>query len=158
MPESRVCTYFPFSFPTTMILQLTEATLFHWNSAFEFLNHRDGDLKEDYSGLRSATRIQNWVATLSTGMSHRTTDSSLASSHNLHTTDPSSNFSASSRSQAPVTPVRSSSDGLGYRISNFEASDGLYRDALMNLPMHPRRDPSVVSDNTRSMWCRPFTH
>jgi hypothetical protein len=133
----------------TLQLQLTETTLFYWNSAFNFLNLRAHDSKKGYSGLQSATLVQNWMAALSAAPSQRTTESSLASSRHPATMDASTNFSSSSRLGSPL--ATSSSGGLGYRITNYEASDGLYHNAVMNLPKHRWCDPSVVSDDTRSM-------
>ncbi|KAN0129925.1 hypothetical protein V8E53_012251 [Lactarius tabidus] len=44
--------------------------------------------------------------------------------------------------ECPTTPVRSSSDGLGYRISDLEASEGAYRHAVEHLTNLSKRFPS----------------
>jgi hypothetical protein len=150
MYKSHICMYFLFSFPTTMTLQLqlTETTLFYWNSAFDLLNLRAHNLKKDYSGLQLAMLVQNWMAALTAAPSQHTTESSLASSRHPATTDASTNFSSLLRLGLPL--ATSSSGGLGYRITDYEASDRLYCDTVMNPPKHCWRDPSAVSGDTCS--------
>jgi hypothetical protein len=58
--------------------------------------------------------------------------------------------------EPPVTPERAAMGGLHYRRLNSEECDGVYRDALANLPKGNPQDPSVVSDSCQSLQHRLF--
>ncbi|KAN0136758.1 hypothetical protein V8E53_005528 [Lactarius tabidus] len=107
---------------------LTETTLFHWDSSFEFIHHRSNDLKKDFTGVR---KVQSWMAKLqSTGLTFPPTQGSSASACSLATTVANTNHTVSSESQPLVTPARSSSDGVGHRISDVKASNSAYCDSV----------------------------
>ena len=97
-------------------------TLFHLDLAFNFLYRRPYDPKKDFSGAR---KVQTWMAKLQTAASSLPpTQGSSASTCSFVSTIANSNFAPSSGSQRLPMSVQSSSDGLGYRGSDLEASDG----------------------------------
>jgi hypothetical protein len=108
------------------MLQLTETTLFHWDMAVD-LSQRFYDPKTDFSGPNPVV-IRSWVSKVETP--GRRAGASTASNHSYVTTVANTEFTASSGSQPPVTTT----NGLGYRRSDLESSDGGYREALMGLP------------------------
>jgi hypothetical protein len=137
------------------MFQLTETTLFHWDSTFEFIHHRSNDPKKDFAGAR---KVQSWMAKLqSTGPTFPPTQGSSASARSLATTVANTDHTASSESQPLVTPARSSSDGVGHCVSDVEASDGAYRDSVGKLPRYNERIPSMVSDDAHLMWLDTHT-
>jgi hypothetical protein len=123
-----------FSSPTSMF-QLTETTLFHWDLAYEFSSHRLYNAKNDFTGPQTATKVQMWMRKMQTRPSR-----DGGGSDGYVTTIPNTKYTSSSGSQQLiVTSLRSSNDGLGYRGSDVEVSDGAYRD-----PKHGQQAPSAV--------------
>jgi hypothetical protein len=142
------------SFPLfiSTMLQLTETTLFHWDSAFEFSYCRAYDLKKDFSGTR---KVQSWMAKLPSLLP---TQGSSASARSYVSTIANMNCTASLESQHLVTPVWSLSNGLGYHVSDIEASNGAYRHTVGHIPKLSEHFPSLVSDSTHLVWCKSLTH
>jgi hypothetical protein len=53
----------PFFISITIMLQLSETTLFHWDTAVDFLYHRAHDPKKAFSGTK---KVNSWIAKLQT--------------------------------------------------------------------------------------------
>ena len=139
------------------MLLLTETTLFHLDLAFDLLSDRLNNVKKDFSGATSARKVQTWVAKVQTkGLTKRSVGS-LGSSHSYVSSNANTDHTASSGTEPPVTPMRSSPGGLHYRRLDSEESDGAYRRALANLP-RSAQDLSEVSDGYKPVQCQLFTH
>jgi hypothetical protein len=129
------------------MFQLTKTTLFHWDLAYEFLSPRTYNAKNGFSGPQTATKVQTWMNKMQTWPLR-----DGGGSDSYVTTIPNTEYTSSSGSQQLlVTSLRSSNDGLGYRGSDVEVSDGVYRNALMKLPRYNQQVPSEVSDSPYSV-------
>jgi hypothetical protein len=140
------------------MLQLSETTLFHWDTAVDFLYRRAHDPKKAFSGTK---KVNSWIAKLQTTAplaSQPPTQGSSASARSYVTTIANTNRTPSSGSQCPTTPVWSSSNRLGYRVSDLEASEGMYCHAVEHLTNLSKRFPSPVSDSMHLIWFKPLTH
>lgn len=158
MPRSRTSSFF--SIPDHM-LQLTETTLFHWDSThslalgLEFASSYNA--KKNFSGPNTRN-VQMWVSNLqSTGSPLQVGGGQVggvpAGSQSYPTTIANTESSASLGTQ-PVSPMRSSNDGLGYRGVDVEESEAsVYRNALGNLPKRSQRASSGVRVTFNSIWC-----
>ncbi|KAF8267274.1 hypothetical protein EI94DRAFT_1801899 [Lactarius quietus] len=125
------------------MFQLTETSLFYWDLTFKFLHHRYNDPKNDFA---DATEVQSWISKLqSSGQSfpQASTQGSSASTRSLAMTVVTTDHIASLESQLLLTPMRSPSDGVQYRISDVEASDGVYCESVGKLPRYNERMPSM---------------
>lgn len=139
----QICTFF---FSSTTMLLLTETTLFHWNLAFELLTPRLNNVKNSFSGPDVDRKVQTWVVR-SQGNALSPSDVESSSNQSYAVSRASSNFSASSEREPPVTPLRGSDDGLRYRQPDLEECDSAYRQSLRKVPKHSQRDLSPVRDS-----------
>jgi hypothetical protein len=133
------------------MLQLTDTTLFHWDSIIsphESSFSSSYNAKKGFSGTNNMKNVQTWMSMVqSPRVPLLVGGTSSASSQSYVPTIPNTEFNASSPPGAkPISPMRTSSDGLQVRYRGFdsEANDDAYRDILANLPKHGQRVASGV--------------